>query len=335
MGLATEVAQSVDLIPSAIYPAQAALPLQTLRILSSPLSGQIVKLNFVHGLIKKGQVIAEIESPELLQMQEDLLATLSDLKIYQQNLTRARKLNQSGVSSTKKLQQALAEVSKSKLKKAQLEKSLLFIGMADSAIEQLKKTKQLQPANLQIKSPIDGQLFDLQVRLGERVEKNQTIISMGETNPIILVVRVPVELANEIKPQQQVSLIEKKLMGKVQHIDMMVDAMTQSVDVHIKVQNDNNALRSGQLFKIRFLAEKTAQTYKVSANAISQYGGKTVIFVQQKKAIEVLPIQVVTITDKQLYFTLQGKTPGALTTYIKGSTAIKAALDASNESDGE
>jgi multidrug efflux pump subunit AcrA (membrane-fusion protein) len=335
MGLETEIAQSVDLIPSAVYPAQAALPLQTLRILSSPLSGQIVKLNYVHGLIEKGQVIAEIESPELLQMQEDLLATLSDLKIYQQNLTRAKKLNQSGVSSTKKLQQAFSEVNKSKLKKNQLEKNLLFIGMAEKSIELLKKTQRLQPLNLQIKSPIDGQLFDLQVRLGERVEKNQTIISMGETNPIILVVRVPVEMANEIEPKQQVKLISKEIMGVVQHIDMMVDTMTQSVDVHIKVQNDKNELRSGQLFKIRFLAEKTAKTYKISANAISQYDGKTVVFNQANSNINVLPIEVVTITDKQLYFIPKSKFSAPLTIYSKGSTAIKAALDASNEPDGE
>ncbi len=340
MGMMTDLAKQVDLVPSAIYPAQAALPLQTIRSLSSPLSGQIIKLNYVHGPIEKDQVIAEIESPELLKMQESFLATLSDLTISQQNLNRVRQLNKSGVSSTKKLQQALSQVKKLTLKKAQVENNLLLIGMAEAAIDNLQTTHKLQPANLDIKSPIDGQLFDLQVRLGERVDKNQTLISLGETNPIILVVRVPVETANEIEEGQKVEVVSIDKTGMVKHIDMMVDPMTQSVDIHITVQNDDHRLRSGQLFKVRFLTEKKAATYQISANAISQYHGKTVVFSlqhqgQQKETIQALPIQVVNITNKQLYFIPETKQSSPLNIFVKGSTAIKAAMDAANDSDSE
>ena len=339
MGMQMELAKQVDLVPSAIYPAQAAIPLQTIRSLSSPLSGQIITLNYVHGPIKKGQVIAEIESPDLLKMQEEFLATLSDLTISQQNLNRARKLNQSGVSSTKQLQQAHSEVKKLLLKKAQVEHNLLLIGMAQSAIKNLESTHTLQPANLDIKSPIDGQLFDIQVRLGERVEKNQAIISLGETNPIILVVRVPVETVNDIQEGQKVEVVSIAKTGVVKHIDPMVDPMTQSVDIHITVQNDDGKLRPGQLFKIRFLTEKKNITYQIPANAISQYNGKTVVFVQQKvqqkETIQVLPVQVVNITNKQLYFIPETKQSSPLNIYIKGSTAIKSALDAANDSAGE
>jgi len=339
MGMQTDLAKPVDLVPSAIYPAQATIPLQTIRSLSSPLSGQIIKLNYVHGPIKKDQVIAEIESPELLNIQESFLATLSDLKIGQQNLNRVRQLNKSGVSSTKQLQQALSEVKKLSLKKVQLEKNLLFIGMAQSAIQNLEKTNKLQPAILNITSPIDGQLFDVEVRLGKRVAQNQTIISLGETNPIILVVRVPVETANDIYEGQKVKVVSNGRTGMVKHIDMMVDAMTQSVDIHIKVQNDDNKLRAGQLFKVRFLAEQKETTYQISANAISQYNGKTVIFVkqkiQEKETIQALPIQVVNITNKQLFFIPERQASLPLSVYIKGSTAIKSALDAANEPAGE
>ncbi len=339
MGMQTELAKQIEQVPSAIYPAQAAIPLQTIRSLSSPLSGQIIKLNYVHGPIKKGQVIAEIESPELLKIQESFLATLSDLTISQQNLNRSRQLNKTGVSSTKQLQQALSEVKKLSLKKAQFEKNLLLFGMTESAIQNLETTHKLQPANLHITSPIDGQLFDLQVRLGERVAQNQSIISLGETNPIILVVRVPVETVNDMAEGQKVKVISNGRIGVVKHIDMMVDPMTQSVDIHIKVQNDDHKLRSGQLFKVRFLTEAKDTTYQISANAISQYNGKTVVFIKQKgqakETIQALPVQVVNITDKQLYFIPETKQSLPLTIYIKGSTAIKSAMDAANDSAGE
>ena len=337
MGMETALAKQIDVVPSAVYPAQAIIPLQTRRSLSSPLAGQITQLNYVHGPIEKGQVIAEMESPDLLKLQEDFLATLSDLEISEQNLKRAQQLNQSGVSSTKQLQQAGSAVKKLSLKKSQIETNMLLIGMAESSIENLQNSHQLQPANLQIKSPIDGQLFDLEVRLGERVEQNEVIISLGETNPIILVVRVPVETANNIEEGQKVKVFSVGKTGVVKHIDMMVDPMTQSVDIHISVDNNDQKLRAGQLFKISFLTRTKQTTYQVSANAISQYHGKTVVFVkdnEQQELIQVLPIHVVNITDKQLYFVAETKQTSPLNIYVKGSTAIKAAMDAAN-SDGE
>ncbi len=335
MGMETELARPVKLIPSAIFPAQATLPIQTIRVLSSPLPGQIVKLNYVHGLISKGEVIAEIESPELLQMQQVYLANLSDLDTSQQDLERARKLNKSGISSTKKLQQARAQVKKLTLKKAQLERNLLLYGMAETAIQKLQKTHKLQPANLRIIAPIDGQLFDLKARLGERVEQNQTIISLGETDPMILRVRVPVAMANRIKAGQAVQILDSNKSGVVKHIDMMVDPMTQSVSVHIQVQNPHNELRSGQLFKLRFLSESPDNAFQVSANAISMRNGKSVVFVSEGERILTLPVQTINITDKQLYFVAQGSHPEPLIVYIKGATAIKAALDAAADNTAE
>ncbi len=165
MGIKIQQAEPVKVVPSAVFPAQATIPLKTIRTLASPLSGQIVKLNYVHGPIRKDDIIAEMESPELLQLQEEFLATLFDLSISQQNLDRARKLNQSGISSTKKLQQALTDVKKLILKEIQLKQKLALYGMEESAIEKMEQKKKLQSAILQLKPPIDGQLFDLKVRL--------------------------------------------------------------------------------------------------------------------------------------------------------------------------
>jgi len=335
MGMKSNIAEQVKLVPSAIYPAQATIPLQTMRMLSSPLSGQIIKLNYVHGPIKKDAVIAEIESPDLLKIQETFLANISDLKISQQNFERARQLNQSGVSSTKKLQQARSEVKKRRLKKEQLKKNLILAGMAEAAVRQLEKTLELQPAIQYIKSPVTGQLFDLQVKLGERVAQNQSIISVGETNPIVLIVRVPVAMADQLQEGQQIEVLSVAKSGVIKHIDMMVDPMTQSVDVHVIVNNDDRQLRSGQLFKIRFLTEKKQLTYKISANAISQYSGKTVIFLQQKTGISALPVQVVNITNQQLYFIPKEQQTSAMHVYIQGTTAIKSAMDAANNADTE
>ncbi len=335
MGIKIQQAEPVKVVPSAVFPAQATIPLKTIRSLASPLSGQIVKLHYVHGPIRKDDIIAEMESPALLQLQEEFLATLFDLSISQQNLDRARKLNQSGISSTKKLQQALTDVKKLILKEIQLKQKLALYGMEESAIEKMEQKKKLQSAILQLKPPIDGQLFDLKVRLGERVEKNQSIISLGETNPIILAVRVPVSMVNELAKGQQVEILGMNKTGEIQHIDLMVDPMTQSVDVHVQVQNDDNTLRAGQLFKIRFLMTPEQTAFKIKSNAISQFDGKTVVFIQEGKVIKPLPVKVINITNQPLYFTPEANYSEPLMVCVQGSTAIKSAFEAQSGSEAE
>ncbi len=112
LGLQVAEAKQVAQYPTQRFPAEAMFHPKSIRTLSAPLSGKISRLNVVHGSVSKGQVIAEIESPELLMLQSQLLSASSDLKVVQNELERVKKLRRSGAASAKKLQQAQADVYK-------------------------------------------------------------------------------------------------------------------------------------------------------------------------------------------------------------------------------
>lgn len=340
MGLETQEALQVTQFPSANFPAEAMIPLKTIRTLSSPLSGMMTALNVVHGPIEKGQVLAEIESAELLGLQADLLATVADLNVANSELKRAKQLGKSGVSSAKNLQQVLAQVTKLSAVRAQQKQALLMAGMAEDAVNKLLSTQTLQSPTLQIISPIDGQLYDLQVRLGERVNQNQSLFSLGETDPIVLVVRVPVSFSEQLEEGQMAVIPSLNKKGVIEHVDAAVDSLTQSVDIHVKVENSAHKIRPGQLFELHFLMQTAGKDqqalYQVPSNAISQFEGESVVFVEIDKSIQALSVEVKNITNQTLYFTVQKPVAGSPSVFIKGSTAIKSAFEAaeSNEDKG-
>lgn len=340
LGLTTQMAQQVMQFPSANYPAEAMIPLKTIRTLSSPLSGMMTALNVVHGPIEKGQVLAEIESANLLSLQAELLATVADLNVANSELKRAKQLGKSGVSSTKNLQQVQAQVNKLSALRAQQKQALLMVGMTEAALNKLLSTQTIQSPMLQIISPIDGQLYDLQVRLGERVKQDQPLFSLGETDPIVLVVRVPVTVAEQLEEGQMAVIPSLDKKGVIEHIDPEVDRLTQSVDIHVKVENSAHKIRPGQLFELHFLMQTAGKEqpalYQAPSNAISQFEGETVVFVEIDKRIQALPIEVKNITNQTLYFTVQEPLASAPSVFITGSTAIKSAFEAaeSNEDKG-
>lgn len=332
MGLQLALAEKTSSFPSATYPALAMFPLKTIRTLSSTLSGTVSQLNVVHGPISKGEVLAEIESAELLGLQSSLLDSLASLKVAQTELIRAKKLQQNGIGSVKDLQRAQSEVNKLSALKAQQALSLRLSGMSDETVQKLQETQRIQSATLKIISPIEGQLFDLQVRLGERVSANQALFSLGETDPMILVVRVPAEIAAHLEEGQMAKVESLPDLGVIEHIDPEVDAMTQSVDIHVKVSNKEHKIKPGQLFQLHFLMKTTDDKqalYQVSSNAISQFEGETVVFIKHNNDIKPLNIDVMNITQQRLYFTAKQAPEGGFSVFVKGSTAIKSAFESS------
>ena len=339
LGLQVAEAKQVAQYPTQRFPAEAMFHPKSIRTLSAPLSGKISRLNVVHGSVSKGQVIAEIESPELLMLQSQLLSASSDLKVVQNELERVKKLRRSGAASAKKLQQAQADVDKLYAEKMQQKKSLQLMGFSKKSIQKLLSSQKIQSSILHIVSPIDGQIFDLEFRLGERVSQNQPLFSLGETTPMLLNVKVPVALANSLKKGDQAKVSTLGL-GVIEHIDPEVDAMTQTVDVHVEVDNRTHRIRPGQRFQVLFLmsqgGEHARTVYQVPLNSITQFEGETVVFIKEGKTIKPKMITVKNINNQQLYFSLKQPNTGtsnALNIFVKGSTAIKSAFEASQESD--
>jgi len=337
LGLQVAEAQKVAQYPTQMFPAQAMFHPNAIRTLSAPLSGQVSRLNVVHGAVSKGQVIMEIESAELLALQSQLLSVSADLKVLKSELKRVKKLRQSGVASAKALQQAQADVDKLLAEKDEQKKSLRLMGFSQKSIQRLLSSQSIQSSVLSMVSPIDGQIFDLKVRLGERVSGNQMLFSLGETQPMLLRVKVPVALANRLKKGDNAEVTSVG-MAVIEHVDPDVDALTQTVDVHLEVDNLEQGIRPGQRFQVRFLMSSSAPSsqviYRVPSNAISQFEGETVVFIKADDAIEPKAIKVMNIQNHQLYFLLQQPTANLmnkLTVFVKGSTAIKSAFEAAAE----
>ncbi len=340
LGLKVAQALPVAEYPTQHFPAIAMFHPKAVYTLSAPLSGKVSRLNVVHGSVAKGEVIAEIESPELLNLQSQLLSIVSDLKVARSELERVNKLRRSGAASAKKLQQAQSEVDKLHSEKNQQQQTLKLIGMSKKDIQALLATHKIQSASISVRSPIDGQVFDLMFRLGERVTQNQPLVSLGSSQAMILNVKVPVVLANRLSEGHSVNVIGVGV-GTVEHIDPEVDALTQTVDVHIKVNESASGIRPGQRFQVSFLMseDKAMNTpvYRVSLNAMTQFEGETVVFVQSGKVIKPTVITVRNVQDHQLYFSVQQSSEQpflqTMDVFVKGSTAIKAAFEASQDSD--
>ena len=333
LGIQTAPVKSLSSFPGARYLGEAILPPDQTFLVTSPLSGMVTNVVHIHGPVKKGDVIAELQSPELLKAQKNFLNTLSDLKAAQADLNRAKRLSQNGVVSTKKYQQSEANLKKIQQIKLQQKQDLALLGMEDSAIRQLEKTHRLQPAIIQIKAPVEGELYDLNISSGQRLSTNQPIISVAQITPIVVEAKIPLKEAQQLTMEQTAQLVDPAVKGKIEYIPNFADPMTQTVNVHIEFDNQDKLLRPGQMVQLNFIFEQQdgGYLYQVNRGAISQYNNQDVIYLQQGDQIEVVQVDVLNFSKTQMFFKTAQPLPQNAQVIVSSTSAVKGLLDIYSE----
>ncbi|WP_321324904.1 efflux RND transporter periplasmic adaptor subunit [Thiomicrorhabdus sp.] len=300
LAIQTQKVAMVKTYPSSAFIAQSMVPLNQRYAVTMPVSGQISAIYHVHGHVDKGDVIATVYSAELQMMQSDFVATLADLKAQKAALKRAKSLSKTGAISSKQRQALEASVRKLSQMKIQQKQELLHVGMDSKLVAELENTQQIQSAEFSLVAPVTGELFDIKVEAGKRVEAQAAVVSIAKTNPIVINLEVPVKDVEGLAEGQSVTVATLDKPGKVAHISDFVTPDTQSVEVHTVFDNADFAIKPGQLFYVQFQHEQPA--YQTAMNALTTMNNQDIIFVQQQKEIKAVPVVVLQTSNGQLFF---------------------------------
>ena len=77
LGIETVVAGESAPGRSASYPAQVRVPNEQMRVLAAPVGGMVEMLAVAPGdTVKRGQVLAQLASPQALELQRDVLQSI-------------------------------------------------------------------------------------------------------------------------------------------------------------------------------------------------------------------------------------------------------------------
>uniref|UniRef100_UPI003341777E efflux RND transporter periplasmic adaptor subunit n=1 Tax=Parapedobacter defluvii TaxID=2045106 RepID=UPI003341777E len=154
---------------------------------ATSLYGGIIKtLNVELGdNVRKGQVIATIENPQFVQLQEEYLTIGSRLILAEQELGRQRELNAGNAGAKKNLQDATSNLAILSARKASLQQQIQLMGIDPSAIRSssLKNT-------LVIVSPISGTISNVFAKIGSYVDVSSPIAEIVDNSQLHLDLQV-------------------------------------------------------------------------------------------------------------------------------------------------
>lgn len=219
--------------------------------------------------VKKGQVLAELDAPELFhqlaQAKADYATALAAERNAQAMADRANQLMQknSGALSREVLEQrqrdAEAKVAATAAEKAKVNR-----------LETLQHYTQL-------KAPFDGRVTQRSAQIGELVvagnAKAQPLFTIADTRSLRIFVQVPQNSAAQITMGQTAELVvpeqsDKQFSAKVTRSAQAVDTTTGSMLVELQVDNSKGELLPGAYVQVNFKLAQSKDAVRVPGSAI-------------------------------------------------------------------
>jgi RND family efflux transporter MFP subunit len=217
--------------------------------------------------VKKGQVLAEVESPEVDQQLTQALAELETAKA-----------NASLSSSTNKRWQGLLEtqsVSKQdadeKAGDAAAKKALV-----DSAAANVGRLRDLESFKRVI-APFDGVVTARNTDIGALINAGQStgseLFRVADTHKLRIYVQVPEAYAATAKPGQQAELHftsqpNKKYMAETVRTANALDPTLRTLQVELQLDNANREVFPGAYAEVHFKLAADAQSMRLPANTV-------------------------------------------------------------------
>lgn len=251
------------------------LPPQNQADVSVFVSGIVKSIAVIEGQnVRKGQVIATVESPEFTRLQQDYLTSKSNLDFLKLEYERQRILSEEEVSAKKIFQKTKAEFDIEKARFASLAKQLqtMHINPGRGAV-----------STVPVVAPISGSITEVNIKIGSTVTPGQPLVNIVDNSQLHVDLLVYEKDLQKVKTGQKVRFVltnqdNTEITGKIFSVGKAFENETKSVAVHADIANDKQQLIPGMY--VNALIDVGANTVNaLPVDAVVKAEGREFIFI--------------------------------------------------------
>ena len=221
--------------------------------------------------VEAGQVLAEVESLPVRNVQLDLLETLSRLSVVSQSLERLGKSEVTGVTPQRRIWQLQSEQETLRLRVETLRRQLAFFGLSEKAIAQLEKVNLANReaagtlhATVAVRAPTSGWIVGFHVVPGQVVHPQDTLFEIHDLSKVWIKGFVFERHAAQIELGQMARVTfaafpNLEADGRIVRIAPTMEEHEQVLPVWVEVANSEQLLKEGMFARVTVLAKSPSQ----------------------------------------------------------------------------
>jgi RND family efflux transporter MFP subunit len=308
-------------------PAQVVVPNNQLHVLSAPMPVLVERMLATAGEhVKKGQVLARLQGPAVVEMQRAYLQAATQLRLAKDNLVRDEKLFEEGIIAESRFRATRSQHAELAAAYTERRQVLRLAGMSEAAIVRLQSGSGLGSA-VEIASPIDGVVLEQMASAGQRLEAASPIFKVAKLDPLWLDIQLPIARQGMVAEGDRVTLPAQQAEGRVLTVGHGVGG-SQTVLVRAEITRGPERLHPGQYVEATVVGAagngSAAGQWSVPNAALARLQGRVLIFVQTAQGFRAVPVNVV--VEGAQSSSVRGELKGDERIAVRGVSALKAAL---------
>ena len=269
----------------------------------TPFPGRVTRLIAKIGdNVNRGDPLFEIDSPEVVQPQNDFIAAFSAMNKARSQLDLARivekrlkDLYEGKAAALKEYQQAQGQLvgAQNDMRSAEMSLEaararLRIVGFTDAEVAALKDKGTVRRAT-PIPAPIDGTVIARKVGPGQYVRNDtgEALYVIADLSTMWLKAQVPEKEISSIRVGQDVevkvsALPDRVLRARVTAINAATDATTRRVIVRSEIPNPEGALKSEMFASFKIATGADEPSPSVPVQAVIREGDHAVVWVEEE-----------------------------------------------------
>ena len=228
--------------------------------------------------VHKGQVLAYLEHPDIITMQQEFQEKNDELVFLDQDYERKKTLYDKGVSSGKEFQMAQSKYRSTTSSVNAMRAKLRLLGFN---VDEIANGKIYQ--GVPVISPISGFVDEVLISLGDYVAPQSKMFAVSDNSKIHVDLKVYEKDIPRVKEGQKIffsvaSRPDELLTAEVHSIGKTFEEDPKAVHIHAHIENPERDLLPGMYVEGRIVQDEK-NTLAVPEEAVIKEGEKSFIFV--------------------------------------------------------
>ncbi len=259
------------------------VPPQNEATVTAIIGANVKSIQVIEGdRVSKGQALAFIHHPDLIQLQSDYLHFWNQLKFLEKDLERKKNLYEAEVGSGQEFQKVQAEFGAMESKVQGLGSQLKLLGINTQELQQNGPVDHVI-----VPSPIDGYIKEVNIKTGQYVSPQDNMFEVVNIEHIHADLMVFEKDVYKVKKGQKVRFrVETapgvELMAEIYAVGKSFEQAPKAVHIHAEIENKKGLLIPGMYVKGRVLVGESQQL-ALPEEAVVREGEKFYAFSGERK----------------------------------------------------
>ena len=327
LGIQTVLLQTQTSAVKASFPAQVMLPPTAEQVVSSPVTGLVTQVLVQQNqAVRSGAPLVRIVSPELGQLQLQLLQATARATLARQAARREQALFKEGIIPQRRVQEAQAALMEGEAALNQAKSILRLSGMSAATISRIAASGKLQDS-ITLTAMQSGIVTEIAAQPGQRVEAATALMHVAQLNSLWLDIQLPVSQSANWRAGTRVEVPGRGITARILSASPTVSSSSQTLVLRAAVEGKTSQLRPGEFVTVELPVAATQGSWDVPLSAVAHDGNQAYVFVRTTDGFEARPVQAVASAGQRVR--VQGAVKAGERIAVSGVVALKGAwLDA-------